>query len=89
MEFSMGGSTYVVPTPHQDHNKLNCSYKEILKLNIMLDNAKIPHTMRRLDDGWQVIYTPYHPDSWVARMLLRLVIAMAWTMTCSNLRGDS
>lgn len=66
MEFSMGGSTYVVPTPHQDHNKLNCSYKEILKLNIMLDNAKIPHTMRRLDDGWQVIYTPYHPDSWVA-----------------------
>lgn len=66
MDFSMGGSTYVVPTTNQDHNKLNCSYKEILKLNIMLDNAKIPHTMRRLDDGWQVIYTPYHPDSWVA-----------------------
>ena len=66
MEFSMGGSTYVIPTPHQDHNALNPSYKEILKLNAMLDNAKIPHRMRRLDDGWQVIYTPYHPDSWVA-----------------------
>ena len=66
MDFSMGGSTYVVPTPHQDHNALNPSYNEILKLNTMLDNAKIPHMMRRLDDGWQVIYAPYHPDSWVA-----------------------
>ena len=66
MEFSMGGSTYVVPTPHQDHNALNPNYNEILKLNTMLDNAKIPHRIRRLDDGWQVIYTPYHPDSWVA-----------------------
>lgn len=66
MEFSMGGSTYVVPTPRQDHNKLNPSYNEILILNEMLDNAKIPHHTRRLDDGWQVIYTPYHPDSWVA-----------------------
>lgn len=51
---------------HQDHNKLNPSYNEILKLNAMLDNAKIPHMMRRLDDGWQVIYAPYHPDFWVA-----------------------
>ena len=66
MDFSMGGSTYVVPTPHQDHNALNPSYNEILKLNTMLDNAKIPHRIRRLDDGWQVIYIPYHPDSWVA-----------------------
>ena len=66
MDFSMGGSTYVVPTPHQDHNALNRSYNEILKLNTMLDNAKIPHRIRRLDDGWQVIYAPYHPDSWVA-----------------------
>ena len=66
MEFSIGGSTYVVPTPHQDHNKLNPSYNEILILNEMLENAKIPHIMRRLDDGWQVIYAPYHPDSWVA-----------------------
>lgn len=39
--------------------------KEILKLNTMLDNAKIPHRTHRLDDGWQVIYTPYHPDFWV------------------------
>ena len=52
MTFFMGGSTYVVPTPHQDHNKLNPSYNEILKLNTMLDDAKIPHMMRRLDDGW-------------------------------------
>lgn len=66
MEFSIGESTYVVPIPHQDHNILNPSYKEILKLNTMLDNAKIPHRTHRLDDGWQVIYTPYHPDSWVA-----------------------
>ena len=66
MTFFMGGSTYVVPTPHQDHNKLNPSYKEILKLNTMLDNAKIPHRTHRLDDGWQVIYTPDHPDYWVA-----------------------
>lgn len=66
MEFFIGGSTYVVPISHQDHNKLNPSYNEILKLNTMLDNAKIPHMMRRLNDGWQVIYTPYHPDSWVA-----------------------
>lgn len=66
MDFSIGGSTYVVPTPHQDHNKLNPSYNEILKLNTMLDNAKIPHMIHRLDDGWQVIYAPYHPDSWVA-----------------------
>lgn len=59
---------------HQDHNKLNPSYNEILKLNTMLDNAKIPHTMRRLYDGWQVIYAPccggrknyYNPDFWVA-----------------------
>ena len=67
MDFSMGGSTYVVPTTHQDHNALNRSYNEILKLNTMLDIAKIPHMIRRLDDGWQVIYTPYYPnDSWVA-----------------------
>ena len=66
MEFSIGESAYVVPTPHQDHNILNPSYKEILKLNTMLDNAKIPHRTHRLDDGWQVIYAPYHPDSWVA-----------------------
>lgn len=67
MEFSVGGSTYVVPTANQGHNTLNPSYNEILKLNAMLDNAKIPHCIRRLDDGWQVIYTPYHPDSsWVA-----------------------
>ena len=66
MEFSMEGSTYVVPTAHRDHNALNLSYNEILKLNTMLDNAKIPHMIRRLDDGWQVIYSPYHPDSsWV------------------------
>ena len=66
MEFSIGESTYVVPTPHQDHNILNPSYKEILKLNTMLDNAKIPHRIHRLDDGWQVIYNPHHPDFWVA-----------------------
>lgn len=69
MEFSIGGSAYVVPTPHQDHNILNPSYKEILKLNTMLDNAKIPHRTHRLDDGWQVIYAPHHPDFWVADVI--------------------
>ena len=69
MEFSIGGSAYVEPTPHQDHNILNPSYKEILKLNTMLDNAKIPHRTHRLDDGWQVIYAPHHPDFWVADVI--------------------
>ena len=69
MGFSIGESTYVVPTTHQDHNILNPSYKEILKLNTMLDNAKIPHRTHRLDDGWQVIYAPYHPDFWVADVI--------------------
>lgn len=69
MEFSIGGSAYVVPTPNQDHNILNPSYKEILKLNTMLDNAKIPHRTHRLDDGWQVIYAPHHPDFWVADVI--------------------
>lgn len=35
----------------------NPSYKEILKLDQMLTERKIPHTLRPMNDGWQVIYT--------------------------------
>ena len=31
-------------------------YREILKLDRMLCEAKIPHTFKRLMDGWQVCY---------------------------------
>ena len=36
--------------------KLDESYTEILKLDKMLSDAKIPHTLNRFLDGWQVIY---------------------------------
>lgn len=36
--------------------ELNESYTEILKLDRMLTEAKIPHALVRLMDGWQVIY---------------------------------
>lgn len=32
------------------------SYREIFKLHEMLENAQIPHTLKRLFDGWQVCY---------------------------------
>lgn len=35
----------------------NPSYKEILKLDQMLTERGIPHTLRPMKDGWQVIYT--------------------------------
>lgn len=66
MEFSIEESAYVVPTPHQDHNILNPSYKEILKLNTMRTMRNFCVIQHRIDDGWQVIYAPYHPDLWVA-----------------------
>ena len=34
----------------------NSNYQEILKLDRMLTNASIPHTLDRLFDGWQVCY---------------------------------
>lgn len=34
----------------------NPSYQEILKLNKMLTDANIPHTLDKLFDGWQVCY---------------------------------
>lgn len=36
--------------------RLNESYTEILKLDKMLNEAKIPHTLDRWMDGWQVCY---------------------------------
>ena len=35
---------------------LNNKYTEILKLDKMLDEAEIPHTLERSMDGWQVCY---------------------------------
>lgn len=34
----------------------NSNYQEILKLDRMLTDASIPHTLDRLFDGWQVCY---------------------------------
>lgn len=36
--------------------RLDESYTEILKLDKMLTDANIPHTLDRFMDGWQVIY---------------------------------
>lgn len=36
--------------------RLDESYTEILTLDKMLTDAKIPHTIDRFLDGWQVIY---------------------------------
>ena len=37
-------------------NEANPKYQEIIKLNKMLTEANIPHTIKRLMDGWQVCY---------------------------------
>lgn len=37
--------------------RLDESYTEILKLDKMLTDANIPHTLDRFLDGWQVIYS--------------------------------
>jgi hypothetical protein len=37
--------------------RLDESYTEILKLDKMLTEANIPHTLDRFMDGWQVIYS--------------------------------
>ncbi len=37
--------------------RLDKSYTEILKLDRMLTEANIPHTLNRFLDGWQVIYS--------------------------------
>ena len=37
-------------------NHLNSKYQEILKLDGMLNNANIPHVLKRMFDGWQVCY---------------------------------
>ena len=36
--------------------RLDENYTEILKLDKMLTDAKIPHTLDRFLDGWRVIY---------------------------------
>lgn len=35
---------------------LNPAYQSILMLHYMLEAAKIPHELRRIFDGWQVVY---------------------------------
>lgn len=42
----------------------NKSYKEIHKLDNLLTEADIPHTMRRIYDGWQIFY--YSPENCAA-----------------------
>ena len=37
--------------------RLDESYTEILKLDKMLTDANIPHTIDRFLDGWQVVYS--------------------------------
>lgn len=37
-------------------NEANPKYQEIIKLDKMLAEANIPHTTKRLFDGWQVCY---------------------------------
>ena len=41
--------------------ELNPSYQEILKLDSMLTEAKVPHKLTRLFDGWQVCYPDDDP----------------------------
>ena len=45
-----------------DEMSLNPAYREILKLDQMLTDAHIPHTLRRIFDGWQVCYPNERPD---------------------------
>lgn len=41
----------------KDENYItNDSYQEILRLDAMLTEKQIPHTLKKLFDGWQVIY---------------------------------
>lgn len=42
---------------------LDDRYKEILLLDRMLTEAKIPHTLTRFMDGWQVCYPEYSPEA--------------------------
>ncbi|HIT08731.1 MAG TPA: hypothetical protein IAB55_06565 [Candidatus Merdivicinus faecavium] len=34
----------------------NDKYREILRLDAMLTEKKIPHTCEKMSDGWQIIY---------------------------------
>lgn len=38
------------------HYITNQHYREILKLDVMLNEADIPHELIKFNDGWQVIY---------------------------------
>ena len=40
----------------------NSSYQEILKLDRMLTDANIPHTLQRRFDGWQICYPVERPS---------------------------
>lgn len=44
---------------------LNPAYQEILKLDQMLTDAHIPHTLRRIFDGWQVCYPNESQDDYI------------------------
>lgn len=46
-------------------NETNPNYKEILRLDAMLTEANIPHTLNRLFGGWQVCYPVSDRDEMV------------------------
>ena len=52
----LGMKTYEQLYDENGKYKLDESYTEILKLDKMLTEANIPHTLARFLDGWQVIY---------------------------------
>lgn len=54
-----------IPSSDPTFLRVNPEYKEILKLEKMLSEREIPHELRRLDDGWQVIYAPINSEKWV------------------------
>lgn len=47
---------YVPSFDEKGHAKLNPRYEEILKLYDMLTDSRIPFTLRRNFDGWQILY---------------------------------
>lgn len=78
--------------------ELNESYTEILKLDKLLSEAGIPHHIRRIYEGWQVIYytdkgivadAVQHNCSYGARQnLLEIMgLIMPEDYTCDSVKG--
>ena len=65
MNFLEKSFEFDIPSADPTFLRVNPEYKEILELEKMLSERKIPHELRRLDDGWQVVYAPIDPERWV------------------------